>query len=340
MTKLDYANFYEQVGTPLIPDDMPTDDPNPEDLMIPTRAQLEERQAKEGKDDDTQTSGAEGAGSDKGSDGPGVSGKGDKKSEKSGDDAGDKGEKEAEDAETVLEGPGDNEVYQTTLEDPGEYEPADYSFEAVVYDEDGKNGKTVKITSVEQFEQLLDEEKNFGSASALLKAQRLATKMESNAERDKGEHDKQKAAYEAQQIAVDQQNAVVNQAAAELNYLVTKGKLPVVAKEYVSADWSNPEVAKQPGVKEQLELLKYMGKENASRRKAGLADLTPTTAFTEMRAEAAEAKLRDGADAAGVARRAASARVAGTSPAPTSAVPKGVSVGRSFGSLDELSNML
>lgn len=333
-------DFYEQIGTPLVPDDMPAE-PNPEDLMIPTRAELEARQAKEDKDDDTADNGIDGEGSStdakKADDGSGGVGK----ASDGKDDQGNKGEKETADAEAVLEGAGDSEeVWATTLEDPGEYQPKDYSFEATIYDAEGKNGKSVKITSVEQFEQLLDEEKNFGSASALLKAQRLATKMESAAERDKAEYDKQKAAYTAQQEAVAQQNAAVNQMAAELNYLVSKGKLPAVPKKYVNADWSNPEVAKQPGVKEQVELLKYMNKENQSRRAAGLPDLTPSTAFTEMRAEAAEAKLRQGEDKAGEARRAASARVAGTSPAPASAVPKGVSVGRNLGSLDNLSNML
>ncbi len=128
--------------------------------------------------------------------------------------------------------------------------------------------------------------------------------------------------------------------ANELNYLVDKGKLPAVAKKYQNANWSDPEVAKQPGVKEQVELLNYMAKENASRRRAGLSDLTPSTALTEMRAEAAEKALKDGGDAAGEARRAAGARVAATTPAPVSAVPKGVSVGRNLGDLSNLSSLM
>lgn len=322
----------ENKGTPLIPDDMPPE-MAPEDMVIPTRAELEERKAKEGKDSDKATDGSDET--DKGGDNL------QKAEPNKGDVSADVGKSDGDDGQGA-EDAGDanaGEVYQTTLEDPGEYQPADYSFEVTVYDEDGKNGKQVKVSSVEQFEQLLDEEKNFGSAAALLKAQRLATKMESRAEADKAAWEKSKAEYNAQQEAVKVQNEALNQMAAELNYLVAKGKLPQVAKKYQNADWSDPEVAKQPGVKEQIELLNYMKKENLERRKAGLSDLTPSTALTEMRAEVAERTLKETADKAGEARRAAGARVAATAPAPVNVARKGVMVGRSFGDLSKLSDM-
>lgn len=309
----------ENKGTPLIPDDMP-EEIAPEDLLIPTRAELEARQAKEGEDD----KGVEDGEEDK-LDGDKPDGEADKGSE---DDKG------TDDEPSVTQ-----EAYQATLEDPGEYVPEDYSFEVTVYDEDNKNPKTVKVGSPEDFEKLLDEDKNFGSASALMRAQRMATKMESKADADKVKWEQTKREFTDQQTQVTATNEAIQKTANELNYLVSKGKLPEVPKKYQNADWTDPAVAKQPGVKEQLELLNYMGKENEARRKAGLSDLTPSTALTEMRAEVAEKALKDNESKAGEARRQAGARVAGSTPAPASAAPKGVSVGRSFGDLSNLSDM-
>src|SRR5947207_2821658 len=87
------------------------------------------------------------------------------------------------------------EESQATLEDPGQFQPKDYSFEVQVFDAEGKNGKSRKVNSIEQWEQLLDSDPNFGNATSLLKAQRLATKMESGLERDKAEYDTKKEAY-------------------------------------------------------------------------------------------------------------------------------------------------
>ncbi len=324
-------DFYEQVGTPLIPADMPDEIVDPADLMIPTRAQLEERQAKE-KDNDSAADGADkGAGGDAGGDGSGVAGE-------SEDDGADKGSQKTEDEEAVLAGPGNNQLQ--ALEDPGEFVPEDRSFDVTIYDAEGKNGKSVKVSSIEQFEQLLDDDKNFGSASALLKAQRMATKLEAGQERDKAKWEEAKATYDKAQAAIQAQEAQLTQMANELNYLVAKGKLPKVATKYQEADWSDPEIAKQPGVKEQIEVLDYMKKENRARRKAGLGDIGPSAAYAEMKMEQAQAQAKDVDKQAGEARKQASARVAGVTPAPVTTAPKGVSVGRSFGSLSNLSDLM
>lgn len=312
----------ENKGTPLINMEDLQPELSPEDMIIPTREQLEARQAKEGED---------GKGSDdKTEPGKDVVPPDDGKSNNN------DGQGTENNGQTDLN---NEEVYQTTLEDPGDFQPADYSFEVPIYDEEGKNPKTVKVGSVEQFEQLLDDEKNFGSASALLKAQRLATKMESNLERDKKGWEDSKKAYNDQEAGVSAQNEAINQMANELNYLVGKGKLPAVAKEFQNADWSDPDVAKQPGIKEQIEVLDYMKKENVARRKAGLPDIGISGALSELTIEKAEVAAKENDDKAGEARRAAGAKVAGVNPGPVSAVPKGVMVGRSFGSLSELSNL-
>jgi hypothetical protein len=333
-------DFYENLGTPLIPDDMPAE-VDPAELTIPTRAELAEREAKEDKGDDTTADGAgKGSGDNDGGNGSGVSGKGAEDPDKSSKDS-DKPE-DQEDTEAVLAGAEDREpVYQTTLEDPGEFTPTDRSFEVMIYDQDGKNGKPVKITSVEQFEQLLDEDKNFGSAAALLKAQRLAGKMELGLEREKADHDHKKALYDEQQEAVKANNDWLNQRQAEMTYLVSKGELPAVPKKYANADWSDPEVAKQPGVKEHIALMKYFKEENAARAKAGLAPFSGLIdAFNQYDRDQARKALRETGDKSLEARRAASSRVAATTPAPVSAAPKGVMVGRNLGSLSNLSDML
>lgn len=223
-----------------------------------------------------------------------------------------------------------------TAKDPGEFKPKDYSFEVTVYDEEGKNGKSVKIKSIDDFEELLDKDANFGTSSALLKAQRLATKMENNAERDQSEWQKKMDDYADQNKAAQDQQDQITNVAKEISYLVSKGKLPAADKKYANADWSDPEIAKQPGVKEQVELLNYMRKENNARIKAGLKPFgSALDAFNALQLESRDKKAATVKKQAGEARKEAGARVAGSSPAPVSNAPKGVAVGRG-GSLRDL----
>jgi hypothetical protein len=225
-----------------------------------------------------------------------------------------------------------------TAEDPGEYQPQDYSFEVTVYDDEDKNGKSVKIKSVDDWDELLDKDANFGTSSALLKAQRLATKMESNQERDRAAWEEKKKTYDAQVGTQAEREEATNRIAAEINYLVAKGKLPKVSAELANADWRDHEVAKQPGVKEQIELIDYMTKENAARKKAGIQPLTSAIdAYNGLMLEQREKKANDVKTQAAEARKTAGARVAGTSPAPISNAPKGIAVGRG-GSLRDMNS--
>lgn len=329
-------HFYEQVGTPLIPEDMPLEELKPEDMIIPTRAELEARQAKEAEDkgDDTKADGA-GEPGKSGSDGDGSGSDGTSdKPDKSDDGKGG----QAEDQETVLAGASNNQPQ--ALDDPGEFVPGDHSFEVVIYDEEGANGETVKITSEDQFDKLLKEGKNFGNAAALMRANRQVDRMGAKTEADKTTWETAKADYDKQQETLAQQSQQLTQMANELNYLVSKGKLPKVASKYQEADWSDPEVAKQPGVKEQIEVLDYMKKENQARRKAGLGDIGPSAAYAEMKMERADTAAKTADKQAGEARKQASGRVAATTPAPVTTAPKGVSVGRSFGDLSNLSDLM
>lgn len=229
------------------------------------------------------------------------------------------------------------EVEQTIeIEDPGEFKAGDYAFEVTTYDAEGKKPKTTKITSVEQWDQLLDTDPNFGSATALLKAQRLSTKMETGLERDKASYDTKKAEYDeavANQAARDEASqSMVN----EISYLVNRGELPPVAAEYANADWSDPKIAAQPGVKEQVALLDYMSKENTARQKAGLKPLTSVLdAWNGYQLDEAKKTAQTQNQRVAEARKEAGARVAGVSPNPVTAAPRGIMVGRG-GSLDEL----
>lgn len=254
---------------------------------------------------------------------------------------------EPEDKEDVIEGDQEEkgqqpqEEYeeptpQVTVEDPGVYEPKDYSFEVTVYDEEGKNGKPVKVGSIEEWEALLDKDANFGTSSALLKAQRLATKMETKQEKDQEEWQKKLDAFNEQSESLQAQQDHINNVSKEITYLVSMGKLPKVAKEYQNADWNDPEVAKQPGVKEQVALLNYMRKENDARAKAGIQPISSAVdAFNAMQLETRDKNVQDAKKKAGEARKEAGSRVAGNTPAPVSNAPKGVSVGRG-GSLRDL----
>lgn len=223
-----------------------------------------------------------------------------------------------------------------TIPDPGEFKPGDYTFEVTVLDAEGKNARVHKIKSVEQWDDLLETDPNLGSASALLRAQRAASKMENSLERDQRDFEAKKAAFDSEKSQIEAQAAATNVMVAEIGYLQAQGKLPAVDKKYVDADWSDPEVAKQPGVKEQLALLNYMRKENGRLSAAGLPRMTSIRdAFNSYRIDQAEKKAPARKQAAGVARKQAGARVSGVSPAPSGAAPAGISVGRG-GSLRDL----
>lgn len=224
------------------------------------------------------------------------------------------------------------------VEDPGEFKPADHSFEVVIYEgEEGKERpKTVKITSVEQAEELLERDPNFGSAKNLLNFNRKVAKMENSLEREQADYQKRKQEYEDYvKKETDRQNQV-NRTVKEMNYLVDTGKLPKISKQYQNADWSDPEVAKQPGVKEHISLLKYMAGESKRRVKAGLEPLTSVLdAYNAWNNDQAEQDKIKRQKQAGEFRRQQGSRVSGTSPAPNTTAPKGIAVGRG-GSLRDL----
>lgn len=212
-----------------------------------------------------------------------------------------------------------------TIEDPGEYTPADYSFDVTL-----KDGKSVKITTPDEAEKLSEDPDNFETPKQLLDFIKKSTQMQSKLDKDHDKWQEQKNLFDTQTQTENQRQETINTMAGEFEYLVKKKLMPEIAKEDLDADWSDPEIAKKPGVKEQIELLNYMVKENEIRAKAKVKPLTSIVdAYNAWQLDTGRQKREKANKDAGEARKAASAKVAGVSPTQTGTyVPKGIAVGR------------
>lgn len=240
---------------------------------------------------------------------------------KTDDEKDDKEVETPEEAETVEE-LGEVEPIVTT-NDPGEYTPKDYSFEIEL------EGETHTLTTVKQAEKFADDHAEELSSKQVIDLLRKTSKMESNLERDKEKWEADKEKFDEQSKAEQERSQNVEALANEMNYLVSKGLVPGTAKQYANADWADPEVAKQPGVKDQIELLNYMVKENASRIKAGLAPLTSMIdVFNSWKLEQKDTEEEDKEEKENQARKKAGAKVAGVSSSGGNfKAPKGIAIG-------------
>jgi hypothetical protein len=227
-----------------------------------------------------------------------------------------------------------------TLEDPGEFQPQDYSFEVTVYDEEGSKPKSVKIASIDEWEKLLADEPNLGSSLAVNKAFRQAQKMESNIERDYQQWSEAKKEYEEaleqDQVTQKRNDTIFN----EMSYLIERGDLPkLTTEEMNNLNWNDPAVVKaHPNIAAHAELLQYMRTENATRLKAGLTPLqSALDAYNAMQLDTRRKQDIEARKAAGEARKAAGARVASGTTTPISmAQPRGIAVGRVSSDLSRL----
>lgn len=212
-----------------------------------------------------------------------------------------------------------------TAQDPGEYQPADYSFEVTL-----KDGKTQKISTPEEAEALADDPDNFETPKQLMDFINKQNKMNQNLDRDRERYDTQKKTYD-DQVKVDQERQqTVQNLTAGFEYLIAKGLMPKINPADAIADWSNAEIAKHEGVKEQIALINYMTKENEQRQKAGIPVLgSALDAFNAWKLETDSKTASQEQRQAGEQRKAAGARVAGVSPAQQGSIaPKGIAVGR------------
>lgn len=213
-----------------------------------------------------------------------------------------------------------------TAQDPGEYQPKDYSFDIEIA------GKTHHVDSAEKAAELGEEFAEEMNAKQIFALINKGSKIEVKQERDKEEWEAKKKTFDEQTAVEAGRQQTINNFAAEFAYLEGKGLLPKVAAEFKKegVNWENPEVAGQPGVKEQLALLNYMVKENRVRAKAGIRQLTSVVdAFNAMRTDDSEKARVTNRKQAGEARKAASSRVAATAPASSAPyIPAGIAVGR------------
>ncbi len=291
--------------TPLVPEDM--HDPEPEELVLPTNADLIANE--DGNDDDNQKDGDADT------------------------DPAEGGEGADDDSTEPTEAPEPEEPQAQVeyLDDPGDFTPSDYSFEVVTYDQEGANPRSHRVKSLEDWDDLLDSAPNFGTGAAMLKAERAAQRMDRGIENDRREYERQKVEYDEAVKAQEESNRATMQWQNELDYLVAQGDLPPMPAEYhVSrADWKKPDVARQPAVKAQMELLAYFRTTNAARTKAGLAPMTSLLdAYQGMENQKLKTANAATRQQASDNKKAAAAKVSGSAPRPATAAPKGIAIGR------------
>jgi len=196
----------------------------------------------------------------------------------------------------------------TQLVDPGEFVPNNYSFDIKLAD-----GTTVTINTPEDIENL-GSDVEFASAADLIKTQANYSRMMSGIESDKKVYDAEKSAYDNEQATVQRQEEFISGIESGMGYLESNGSLPPVPKQYENADWSDPEVAKQPGVKERVAIIEYMSTENAKRARAGVPPIASVLdAHNAMQLASLQQANTVKADAAKAATKARGSMVGGES---------------------------
>ena len=207
--------------------------------------------------------------------------------------------------------------------DPGDvFTPQkDYSFDVTLAD-----GTVIKITKPDDIDNL-PQDADFGTPANLMKAQAALNRMTTGLDQEQRDWEAKKESYQEQKAQTEAAEARVTTMIAEINYLETKGKLPPVDKQYENADWSNPEVAKQPGVKERIDLINYRDAENKQRVALGLSPMSILEAHLQMQTDAAvqaeNAKKKQDGDA----RKARGAMVGGSGASTVPNTPEGYMVG-------------
>ena len=207
--------------------------------------------------------------------------------------------------------------------DPGDaFVPTgNYAFDVTLAD-----GTVITISNPNDIDNL-PQDADFGTPANLMKAQAALNRMTTGLDQEQREWEAQKASFEQQAQTQAAAEERVNMMIAEVNYLESKGKLPKVAAEFENADWSNPEVAKQPGVKERLDLFTYQQAENLERTKLGLPAMSLLEAHLQMQTEAAETASNDKRQLEASARKQRGAMVGGSSPSSVPNTPDGYIIG-------------
>lgn len=226
-------------------------------------------------------------------------------------------------------------VYETAIEDPGEFTPGDHSFTITLND-----GKTYKVTSSEDADavaELLDENPDLATAKTLIGFNRQLAKMEANIERDRAVYDEQKTAYEAAQSQTAARDTMITNLNNGMNYLESKGLLPELPAALNTADVKWEDHPDDPAVKARLDLLAYMSTENDNRIAAGLEpNFDIIAAYNAKRLEDLQKEEVTTSKRDKQTRQAKGAMVSGRSPSVVSNQKPGEIVGVG-GSLNDLS---
>lgn len=219
-------------------------------------------------------------------------------------------------------------------ENPGDFKPGDYSFE--IKTTDGKTHKFSAPEDLDAFAATLDDEPESISASQFSVFNRKAALMEQGIASDRKEFEVNKAEFDRQQTLNETRETHLKQWNSEINYLSKEGKLPEISSENNKADWSDPEVAKDPAVSARLELLKWMTDNNDKRIEAGLEPMSSLVdAYNTRRLEEFESQNDEKKKTDTSKRREQGNRVGGNAPYSPEANPKGGIVGKG-GSLSDL----
>jgi len=227
------------------------------------------------------------------------------------------------------------DAYRTSAVDPGDFKPAgDYSFEVTTLD-----GKSHKISSSEEadnFAVALDKNPELISASQFVAFNRGLARMERLLEAEQWAWKNQKEAFAKEQAVTETRNATLSQWDKEIKYLRERGDLPTITSQFNNADWADAEIAKEPAVKETIELFDWMEGENGRREKVGLEPIKSVLDAFEIReAQTLRQELKGTKNKAIKTRQAKGAMVGGNAPHVPSNTPKDTIIGEG-GSLNDL----
>lgn len=229
-------------------------------------------------------------------------------------------------------------VYQPeTVDDPGDFKPGDYSF--TVTTTDGKTHTIKTPEDAEAFAQLIDSDPSLITAAQLLALNRGTTRMDLGTENDKRTWEAAKTQFDAVKAQNDLRDTTLVEINNGMKYLESKGLIPPVAKELDSkeagARWGT-DYKDEPGVKERLEILKYMGDENERRLEAGLMpSFDVSAAYNALQLEKLQKQAQETDQTESDMRRQRGAMVGGQAhyaPEP----PRSSDIVGIGGSLDEL----
>lgn len=169
-------------------------------------------------------------------------------------------------------------------DNPGDFKPGDYSFEITTTD--GKSHKISTPEDAEGFGALLDDDPAIIVASQFAKFNSKLAVMEQGIAADKREFDAKKADFDAQQQLDDNRTQMITNVDSGFKYLQSQGKLTAVPTELNTGSVRWEDHRDNEAIKQRLDILAYMNKDNEERLTAGLEpSFDAVSAYNAMRLE-------------------------------------------------------